>query len=106
VLHVHVLVPGPLSAHVAFESQPPPLAQASIGVQVVPSPVYPVLHAHETVLAPVEEQRAVVAHPPLFVAQPLIPVQVVPLPVYPVAHAHELVPGPVLVQVAFGSHAP
>jgi hypothetical protein len=65
-----------------------------------------VLHAQVTVFAPVEVQRAVDAHPPLFVAQPLIPVHTAPLPAYPELHVQALAPGPVLVHAAFGSHPP
>jgi hypothetical protein len=57
-----------------------PLEHESIALHVFPSPLYPVLQAQLTVSAPVEVQRAVDAHPPLFVAHPLMPVQVVPFP--------------------------
>jgi hypothetical protein len=52
-----------------------------VGVQVKPSPLYPALHAHETVFGPVDVHAAAAAHPPLAVVHALMPVHVVPLPV-------------------------
>jgi hypothetical protein len=81
VLQVHVFVPGPVPAQVAWGSQPPfPELHESTAVQVIPFPWYPVLHAQLTVPAPVDVQCAVGAQPPLFTAQPFVPTHVIPLP--------------------------
>ena len=75
-------MPGPDIVQFAFGSQPPLFVRhALIGVHVIPLPEYPVLHAHETVPAPVDVHCAVEAQPPLLVAQALTPVHVFPLPV-------------------------
>jgi hypothetical protein len=82
------------------------VAQALMGVHVVPSPLYPVLQAQDAVPGPVGVQAAVAAQPPLAVAQASTPVQVLPSPLYPVLQAQELVPGPVGVHAAFASQSP
>jgi hypothetical protein len=51
------------------------------GVQIVPLPVYPLLHAHVFVAGPVLVHCAFGSHPPLFVLHELTGVQVIPSPV-------------------------
>jgi hypothetical protein len=77
-----VFVPGPAIAQDASASQPPlAVAQALMGVHVVPSPLYPALQTQDAVPGPVGVQAAVAAQPPLAVAQASTPVQVLPSPV-------------------------
>jgi len=55
--------------------------QALIGVHVLPSPEYPLVHAQVLVPAPVEVHWAAGSQPPLLMLHSLMPVQVVPFPV-------------------------
>jgi hypothetical protein len=72
---------GPVFVHAALLEHPPLLVlHALIAVQVTPSPVYPLLHAHVFVPGPVLVHVALVPHPPLFVVHELIGVHVIPSP--------------------------
>jgi hypothetical protein len=85
VLQVHVLVPGPVDAQVAFVSQPPWLTvHESMAAQDTPVPEYPVLQVHVLVPGPVDTQVAFVSQTPASPPHESIAVQVVPFPEYPV----------------------
>ena len=82
-MQAHVLVPGPVYAHVELAPHPPLFVrQLLMAVQFTPPPtveLYPVMHVQLLVAGPVKIQEAFTEHPPLFVTHLLTAVQLVPL---------------------------
>jgi hypothetical protein len=79
-LQAHV-VPVEVDVHCAVDAQPPLLtAHDPAPVQVVPLPVYPVVHTHVFVPGPVLVHVAFASHPPWLTLHELIAAHAVPVP--------------------------